>query len=1330
MITMSKRAMFIALFLAAAMDPHTAFPAVPAASMGDYTAYPPFITQGAPPLVMLTMAKDHNLFFKAFNDVVDLDGDGIPDIAYKDTIRYEGYFDPNKCYTQDGTRFNPVGLVTGATLVNGYVVEAPAPAHHYCSGQWSGNFLNWATMSRMDVIRKVLYGGKRTTDTSGNTVLSRSKTPDDAHAWVKVYTGDDLAQLTLGTNTAITICNRNTAANQPAGRMYVEWGNKANGPSSASNPGGGYHPNAASLDAGGVGQCNKFYDQAVNNSATWDLTYDVSVKVCDTTVGLESNCLKYVQGASTPSYKPSGLMEKFGVDRKGTDDTSDDTTQMYFGLITGTYQGNKSGGVLRSNMGDLTSTEIDNTNGQIKGVSKIIKNIDLFEIAGYDYTNKNYGNGCGLAASFTQGNCVDFGNPMGEMYYEALRYFMGKKTPTTQYSNPTDAPLNSLTRESQWCNPYVGGSPASCPTLPSCSKPFVLMFGDVTLSYDSDQLFGSEWYSTISSAGDVPSVKTLVANSQMNTLENLGALTNGAFIGQIGATTDSACTPKGSPPDFRTIRGLCPDEPTKEGSYYMGGLAHWAHTTGFPNPSSDPVTDYKKVSTYAVAMPSTVPQLEFTVNNMKVQLAPTFKDLSLTDANGIFSRGQLAGFSILKAPGAAVSPLCDAACVTETTTNGYQYAYEIMYDDSAAGFDYDLDIKYRIYVKTDAGGTITVKTVGVTANAGHSDVAGYIINGVDHPGEYLELGCGGNAGQTDCDRYCNASFDASNNCTGTDTTQRYRYNVADANVRVCNAATWVNCAGVTAAAANAICSAVIPGDTCPAASAQVMSDSAIVRSFTATGSNAGFLQNPLYYAAKYGGFTDKTGGVPPVPDLDDEWKDPIRGLPNTYFYASNPNEVESQLERAFADILERASSGTSASVLATTGEGEGALYQAYFYPKQRDNTAGIDRFWLGYIHSLFLDPYGNLREDTNGDKTLTGTDPATCGSDPHDYVVQTKYTTADGTKVDRFDDTQCKGIRTDFVYIDTLPIESVHSIWNGGSQLRITPFADAAYPGNSSSGRKIYTTTDGKTLLNFTDTSKTALRRFLRATDDTQAANIINFTRGQIIAGYRTREIDGSTWKLGDIVYSTPTAVTRPSENYDVLYRDPSYFNFLHTYTNRRHVVYVGANDGMLHAFNGGFFSINDHKFWRAFSGGAYADSGPQLGDELWSFIPREALPHLKWLTDPNYTHVYYVDLKPKVTDVKIFTCDATHVGKAGDTVCWGTILIGGMRYGGRPGAKAIPIESASGGTEHLRSTYFALDITDPEQPPRLLWTFDTTDTGVLNLGLDHVISCCGQGGE
>jgi type IV pilus assembly protein PilY1 len=149
-------------------------------------------------------------------------------------------------------------------------------------------------------------------------------------------------------------------------------------------------------------------------------------------------------------------------------------------------------------------------------------------------------------------------------------------------------------------------------------------------------------------------------------------------------------------------------------------------------------------------------------------------------------------------------------------------------------------------------------------------------------------------------------------------------------------------------------------------------------------------------------------------------------------------------------------------------------------------------------------------------------------------------------------------------------------------------------------------------------------------------------------------------------------------------------------------MVYTGANDGMLHAFNGGFYDAEN----KAFITTSGSKTAYPLGMELWAYVPNALLPHLRWLTEPSdySSHVYYVDLKPRIFDAKIFTADATHPNG------WGTVLLGGMRLGGGD----IGVDTDNDGTDDLQfhSTYFALDITDPESPPALMWSFTDSNLG------------------
>lgn len=1219
-------------------------------NMSHYTAYPPFLATAAPPLVMLVMSRDHRLFYKAYNDVMDLDDDGVVDVTYKDTIDYYGYFNPTFCYQYVGgssKRFEPRANGTGSN-------------NHFCTGYWSGNFLNWATMARIDIIRKVLFGGYRSVDTGSTTVLSRTKLPRDAHSWVKAYNGPDIDKLTPNNWGAVSICNLNEAKTDADPLMYVM---------------NGSFPYAASTEG----------KQCVNESQggpalTVAATYAVNVLVCDPS-WLDANCTEYKNGSSASNWKPTGVLQNHGVNRNGTPhDPSDDIVQMKFGLMTGSYAANVSGGVLRTNIVDVNN-EIDNTNGQFKGASKIVANINNFQVIQYNYGTGWYDAGgtegsCVPAepALLTNGTCKSWGNPIGEILYETVRYFKGLSSPTSEYrpSNP-DNGISSLTVESSWIDPFTN--------CPPCSKPFALVFSDASPSYDSDHLPGSYWYQAIGTS-DVPSVQTLIANSGIDTLEGTGNY----FIGQSAGTFDRNCTSK-SVTSFASIRGLCSEEPTKQGAYYTAAIAHYAKTTDLRT-----LNYAQKMTTFSVVTNSPFPELEFNVGGNKVQIIPAFHDgcpstsypgCTAQGQGGDNSKGQIVDFQYCQS---------DADWTAEQG-NGYTSCFDILWDDAEYGWDYELDIRYRIYAKV-SGSDITLKTKGLYAAAGHTDYAGYIIKGVTGEGEYLEIKCGGTAGFSDCDR-----FDGDE--TGNNT-----------------------------------------------------------RVFTSNSSSVGHLKDPLWYAAKYGGFEDRNGNG--IPDLAGEWDSDGNGVPDNYFYAANPLKLEEQLSAAFLAILNKVTSGTAASVLASSTTGEGAMFQSYFFPT-RFEVDGREIKWVGYTQGLWVDAYGNLREDTVNDGKLVLN---------QDRIVVTRYdSNLQATVADIYADTNGDGqadgtaVQTDVLLSDLVPI------WEAGKKLALTDPGSSCTLANArtASCRRIMTYVDrngdnrvgSDEVIEFvksTSGSPSPLSKitpFLRADSSGAytATKLIDFIRGNQVAGLRDRLMlvqpqTGSpvdkVWKLGDPVHSTPTLVGAPRERYDVLYGDAAYSEFFRAWKDRRQVAYVGANDGMLHAINVGFYHKGNgshHGCYTAASSDTCASQTPStvgpLGNELWAFIPQELLPHLRWLADPKYTHVYYVDLKPKVTDAKIF-CQTVGGGvSAGPATCvtgqsntthhggWGTILIGGFRFGGscgvcptsgssngRPMTYTAQFNGNSNQERQFYSGYFVMDITNPEEEPKLLWTFTHADLG------------------
>jgi type IV pilus assembly protein PilY1 len=431
------------------------------------------------------------------------------------------------------------------------------------------------------------------------------------------------------------------------------------------------------------------------------------------------------------------------------------------------------------------------------------------------------------------------------------------------------------------------------------------------------------------------------------------------------------------------------------------------------------------------------------------------------------------------------------------------------------------------------------------------------------------------------------------------------------------------------------------------------------------------------------------------------------------------NQYKQRLLGTLTGITQRPASATSPSVLAAPS-GEGALYHAFFYPVLYEGTRGVK--WVGYTQSLFVDPFNNLREDTDGDGRLVL---------EQDQIIRTRFDRASrGLLIERFQDTDGNGIVDTQLPFQTVSFGNLKSVWEAGKRLartepddrRLLTWVDLDQDGLVAPSEQI----------EFSAGNETTLSPFLRAKGaPLTAGNIIKFIRGEQVPGLRDRELtvadeagtESRIWKLGDPMHSSPVVVGAPKERYDVLYGDRGYAAFFQRYRHRRHVVYIGANDGMLHAFNAGFYHRGDDRSTKPIEHGWFTrnpdnnETGPQFGQELWGFIPYQLLPQLQWLARSDYAHAYYVDLKPKVTDVRIFEPDEDHPNG------WGTILIGGFRMGGSCGAcqsgsgaapMTVKADFGSGAQSRTFYTaYFVLDITNPDRDPVLLWSFSDPSLGL-----------------
>ena len=189
------------------------------------------------------------------------------------------------------------------------------------------------------------------------------------------------------------------------------------------------------------------------------------------------------------------------------------------------------------------------------------------------------------------------------------------------------------------------------------------------------------------------------------------------------------------------------------------------------------------------------------------------------------------------------------------------------------------------------------------------------------------------------------------------------------------------------------------------------------------------------------------------------------------------------------------------------------------------------------------------------------------------------------------------------------------------------------------------------------------------------------------LRGDQSQEIkNGGTFRdrstlLGDIVHSSPVYVGPPAFPYpdDMEGMAHPYSAFRTSQANRTPMIYVGANDGMLHAFDAA------------------------TGKEKFAYVPNVVYNRLQALTDPNYVHRYTVDGSPTVVDA--FFDNA-----------WHTVLVAGLRGGGQ-GIYALDVtDPAAWNTESDAATHVLWEFTDSDDAD-LGYTFSRPNVVRLHNG-------------
>lgn len=1101
---------------------------------------PLYIAPTATPLNMLVVGRDHKLYYEAYNDASDLNGDGKIDVGYKGYlaanaggIDYYGYFDSYKCYTYANDLFSPSHFTTNKRCGG--------------AGEWSGDYLNYLTMSRIDALRKVLYGGKREVDTNESTVLIRSHIPMDAHSWGKEYSWDAPADFNIRDFTPLERPSqgyRHLFANTTPNNNAATWSENTGRPRLR------VLANQTYRIWEWVSKESPVAGTLISPAGSGDVTvaptdYRVRVEVCKSALidtRNSENCKAYPHG----NNKPTGLLHEFG-----------ENDSMLFGLLSGSYTANKSGGVLRKNVSSFRD-EVNEDDGTWTSVGGIVKTLDAFRVAAYTRYTGNGGTNydCGLPAMargpMADGTCRMWGNPVAEMMYETLRYFNGMSptslfTATNGSSNTNVETLLGLPERPTWRDPYQ-----QVP-YPACTKPFQTVMTDINNSFDGDQLPGSRFTDAVSPPNALPGLNVGDLADQITAAEgNIAG--REFFIGESNGVYDGSPKPK-VVNSLATIRGLAPEEPTKQGSYYASSVAYH----GYTNRANALTT--QRVQTFAVALASPLPKIEIPMGNGRiVTLVPFAKSVDygseINRTEGQFQpTNQIVDFYVEN--------------IADDQRSG---TFQVNFEDVEAGNDHDMDAIARYSYRVTGADTLEVDVSADYQAGGIIHHIGYVISGTEADGVYLVV------------QDCNKRSDGTYSCNGND--PDYFLDTPAGQPPSPNNV-WLDSQG-------------LPGFSS--------------RSFTArSGAGATLLKDPLWYAAKWGGFKDQDGDGTPIlrgdPTLRDEWDANNDGNPDNYFLVTNALTLRQQLRESFTAIINRSSSVTALAVNGGAINTDTRIYQARF------DTAD----WSGELRAY------------------------------------------------AFQEDRVSGAPT----------------WEASQKMRE----------KSWTARNIITVnTDGSAVPFTWDNGIDDDRKRQLHSDTGIAQTYLEYLRGNATrevrngGSFRNRAtVTGQQKLLGDIISSAPLYVGSPRGRFVDRLEENEYSEFFEDSRKRAGVVYVGANDGMLHAFRVDRYTEQRDPTTNRLTETARVDA-TEAGEELLAFIPKTVFGNLEKLTRPSYSHQYFVDGSPNSNDV--YFDDE-----------WHTVLVGGMNGGGQG--------------------IYALDVTDPERlgTRSFLWEINDRTTGFEDLG-------------
>ncbi|WP_341247932.1 pilus assembly protein [Cupriavidus pauculus] len=455
--------------------------------------------------------------------------------AYDKSQNYLGYFNNTKCYTYNAT--------------NGYfTISGAASSNHECSSAFSGNFMNWASASAIDELRLAMTGGDRVIDTRTQTVLQRAMLRADffksgSYFPLKSIDGNG----TTSAPSKVTPFSYN--------KLYM------------ASCGNHIYFSDADDSTANCTSLGKYADVTDKKGAVTERRgFRVQVQVCDSNEATTRTDLCYSYDGA--NYKPVGEMQR----------NADRVRFAAFGYLNDPTnnsklaQNERYGGVLRAPMKYLGDNAV---NASLNTIANPAKEWDAYGVLLQNPLNDattgnsgviNYLNKFGRTMVTDLGKPTD--NPVGsyktydplsELYYESIRYLQNHP------DGPTPEAINNIT--TAYADNFPVYTTWTDPLLNSCQRNYVLTIGDINTHQDH-YIPGNG----IANQGDP--ARAADSWSNFNVVD---------WTNKVGALeTNTPAAGNANPLDSSFTNLGTKNHPTSSNStYYMAGIAYWAHTSSF-----------------------------------------------------------------------------------------------------------------------------------------------------------------------------------------------------------------------------------------------------------------------------------------------------------------------------------------------------------------------------------------------------------------------------------------------------------------------------------------------------------------------------------------------------------------------------------------------------------------------------------------------------------------------------------------------------------------------------------------------------------------------------